>query len=241
MAHCRQLLPGDLLHFPAVQTILQRQQLPDLLEAEAQLLCPLDEAEALHMFGCVVPDTTQGLSRLGYEAAPLVIADGFHIDSGLSGKSTDGAPHSHIDSVVDYGPRITAFTGMATRFGRTPGYFKMSDKPKILGATGGAVALSALALAFGACCVAPWAVALLGVGGAVMLARLAGLQSPVVAVTLLLVGLGFWYAYRTRSSAKGRTCAVENRKGLRIAVWIGALIVISVDIASYLPRLASFW
>lgn len=117
----------------------------------------------------------------------------------------------------------------------------MNDKPKILGATGGAVALSALALAFGACCVAPWAVGLLGVGGAVLLARLAGLQSPVVAVTLMLVGLGFWYAYRSRSGVKGETCSIADRKGLRIAVWIGALIVICVDIASYLPRLASFW
>lgn len=117
----------------------------------------------------------------------------------------------------------------------------MNDRPKILGATGGAVALSALALAFGACCVAPWAVGLLGVGGAVMLARLAGLQSPVVAVTLVLVGLGFWYAYRTRSGTTSGTCPVEDRKGLRIAVWIGALIVIGLDIASYLPQLASFW
>jgi hypothetical protein len=117
----------------------------------------------------------------------------------------------------------------------------MSDKPKILGATGGAVALSALALAFGACCVAPWAVGLLGVGGAVMLARLAGLQSPVVALTLLLVGLGFWYAYRTRSGVKGGTCPAGDRRGLRVAVWIGALIVIAVDIASYLPRLGLFW
>lgn len=117
----------------------------------------------------------------------------------------------------------------------------MTDRPRILGATGGAVALSALALAFGACCVAPWAVGLLGVGGAVMLARLAGLQSPVVAVTLMLVGLGFWYAYRTRSGAGGEACPVEDHKGLRIAVWIGALIVICLDIASYLPRLAWFW
>jgi hypothetical protein len=117
----------------------------------------------------------------------------------------------------------------------------VSDKPKILGVTGGAVALSALALAFGACCVAPWAVGLLGVGGAVLLARLAGLQSPVVAVTPLLLGIGFWYAYRARSDAQGQTCPVEARRGLRIAMWIGALIVICVDIASYLPRLASFW
>lgn len=117
----------------------------------------------------------------------------------------------------------------------------MSDRPKIFGVTTGAVALSALALALGACCVAPWAVVLLGVGGAVMLARLAGLQPLMVAVTLLLLGLAFWYAYRTRSAVKGEPCPAEDRKGLRIAVWIGALIVICVDIASYLPRLASFW
>lgn len=115
----------------------------------------------------------------------------------------------------------------------------MGDKPKILGATGGAVALSALALAFGACCVAPWAVALLGVGGAVMLARLAGLQSAVVIGTLLLLGLGFWYAYRRRPAANGEACPVEGHRGVRIAVWVGALIVVCIDIASYVPRFAS--
>lgn len=117
----------------------------------------------------------------------------------------------------------------------------MSDKPKVLGVTGGAVALSALALALGLCCVAPWAVALLGVGGAVMFARFAGLQPPMVAATLLLLGLGFWYAYRRRSAVQAEVCPVEDRKGLRIVVWIAALIVICVDIASYLPRLSSFW
>lgn len=223
-----------------MQTILQTQQVPDLLQAEAELLRPLDETQALHMFRCVVPDATQGLRRLRDEPPPLVIADGFHIDPGVSGKSADRAPCSHIDSVVDYGPKITAFEGIATDSG-TARLNQMSDKPKVLGATGGAVALSALALAFGACCVAPWAAALLGVGGAVMLARLAGLQSPVVALTLVLVGLGFWYAYRTRSATEGGTCPVEDRKGLRIAVWIGALIVIGLDIASYLPQLAWLW
>lgn len=86
----------------------------------------------------------------------------------------------------------------------------MGDKPKILGATGGAMGLSALALAFGACCVAPWAVALLGVGGAVMLARLAALQPYAVAMTLVLLGIGFWYAYRKGPAAPDGTCSVEN-------------------------------
>ena len=42
-----------------------------------------------------------------------------------------------------------------------------------MGVTGGALGLSALALAFGVCCVAPCAVTVLGVAGAVLLARLA--------------------------------------------------------------------
>jgi hypothetical protein len=54
----------------------------------------------------------------------------------------------------------------------------MSEKPRIVGVTGGAVGLSALALAFGVCCVAPWAVTLLSVGGAVLLARVAFMQPP---------------------------------------------------------------
>jgi hypothetical protein len=115
----------------------------------------------------------------------------------------------------------------------------VKEQPKVLGATGGAVGLSALALAFGACCVAPWSVTLLGVGGAVLLARLAFVQRYVVAATLVLVGLGFWYAYRRQPAATGETCPVENRTGLRWLVWIGALIVIAVDIASFAPRYLS--
>ncbi|HZT04252.1 MAG TPA: hypothetical protein VFA39_18535 [Steroidobacteraceae bacterium] len=117
----------------------------------------------------------------------------------------------------------------------------MSNKPKILGVTGGAVALSGLALALGACCVAPWAVGLLGVSGAVMLARLAGLQSALVALTVVLTGLGFWYAYRKPSGPQSEACPVDDRRGLRIALWIGAWVVVCIDVASYVPRLASFW
>jgi MerT mercuric transport protein len=115
------------------------------------------------------------------------------------------------------------------------------ERPKALGAAGSAVGLSAIALGFGACCVAPWAVALLGVGGAVMLARLAVLQPYVVAVTLVLSGLAFWYAYRKQSAAAAASCPVASRRGLRVVVWIGALIVVIVDVASYVaPRLSSF-
>lgn len=115
----------------------------------------------------------------------------------------------------------------------------MNDRPKILGAAGGAVGLSAVALAFGVCCVAPWAVTLLGVGGAILLARLAVFQPYVVAATFALIGVGFWYAYRSKPGAADRqACTIENRKSLRWMVWIGAVIVILADVASFVPR---FW
>lgn len=111
----------------------------------------------------------------------------------------------------------------------------MYEKPKVLGTAGGALGLSGLALAFGACCVAPWAVALLGVGGAVLLARLAVIQPYLVAVTLLLLGASFWYAYRRLPAPGGDTCAADNRNGLRRMVWIAAFIVLLVDAASFVP------
>ena len=110
----------------------------------------------------------------------------------------------------------------------------MSEKRKIVGVTGGAVGLSALALAFGVCCVAPWAVTLLGVAGAVLLARLAFIQPYVVAATIVQLGIGFWFVYRRPRPAAA--CDLAQRHRSRWMVWGAATIVIAIDIASFAPR-----
>jgi mercuric ion transport protein len=110
----------------------------------------------------------------------------------------------------------------------------MTEKPAVVGVTGGALGLSALALAFGVCCVAPWAVTLLGVAGAVLLARLAFFQSYVVAATILLLGFGFWFVYRPPRTAV--VCDVAQQRRLRRFVWSAAIIVIAIDVASFAPR-----
>jgi hypothetical protein len=107
------------------------------------------------------------------------------------------------------------------------------EKPQVLGGTGGAVSLSALALAFGVCCAAPWAVTLLGVSGAVLLARLAFIQPYVVAGTLLLLGIGFWFVYRPRAEA---ICDVAQRRSLRWLMWIAAVVTLAIDLASFAPH-----
>ena len=48
----------------------------------------------------------------------------------------------------------------------------LSEKGRVIGTAGAALGLGAFAAAVGACCALPWAVALLGVSGAVALARL---------------------------------------------------------------------
>lgn len=106
----------------------------------------------------------------------------------------------------------------------------MNEKPQVLGVTGGALGLSALALAFGACCVAPWAVTSLGVSGAVLLARMAFVQPYAVAVTLALLGVGFWFVYRRRTDA---ACDVAQQRRLRWLVWAAAVIVIAINVASF--------
>jgi len=110
----------------------------------------------------------------------------------------------------------------------------VSEKPAVMGVTGGALGLSALALAFGVCCVAPWAVTLLGVAGAVLLARLAFFQPYVVAATIVLLGIGFWFVYRRPRTAAA--CDVAQKRRLRRLVWSAAIIVIAIDLASFSPR-----
>jgi mercuric ion transport protein len=110
----------------------------------------------------------------------------------------------------------------------------MSEKPRVVGLTSGALGLSALALAFGTCCVAPWAVTVLGVSGAVVLARVAFVQPYVVAGTLALLGIGFWFVYR-RPRAEA-ACDIARQRRLRWLVWSAAIIVVAIDVASFVPR-----
>jgi mercuric ion transport protein len=125
--------------------------------------------------------------------------------------------------------RLMGIQGISAR-----GETAMTERPAVVGVTGGALGLSALALAFGVCCVAPWAVTLLGVAGAVLLARLAFVQPYVVAATIVLLGIGFWFVYRRPRTAA--TCDVAQQRRLRRLVWSAAIVVIAIDVASFAPR-----
>ena len=120
--------------------------------------------------------------------------------------------------------------------GSAPAEAKANDAP-VIGAAGGAVGLGAIAAVLGTCCVAPWAVGLIGVAGAVALARLTVLTPWLVGGSIILLGLTFYLAYRPRAVCTEDACETTARRRLRRIAWLGALLVaamLAVTLSPYL-------
>jgi hypothetical protein len=107
----------------------------------------------------------------------------------------------------------------------------VSRKSRVIGSAGGALGLGTLAAAIGACCGLPWAVALLGVSGAVALARLAFLLPYALAGAGVLLALALWWAYRPPAVCDDGSCDAAARRPLRWIVWGAAVLV--VGLATY--------
>jgi hypothetical protein len=115
----------------------------------------------------------------------------------------------------------------------------MAEKPVVIGTAGGALGLGVLAAAVGGCCAAPWAVALLGVAGAVTLARLTFLLPYALSGSAALLGVAFWWAYRPLPACADATCAATTRRSLRIVLWVATALVAALTAVALIPLLAS--
>lgn len=104
----------------------------------------------------------------------------------------------------------------------------MSENARVLGTAGGAVGLGAFGAALGACCGFPWAVALLGVTGAVALARLAFLLPYALIGAGVLLIVAFWLAYRPAVACSDGTCNPASRRPLRVMVWVATVLVVGL-------------
>jgi hypothetical protein len=113
----------------------------------------------------------------------------------------------------------------------------MSKNKRIFGAAGGAMGMGALAALLGACCVAPWAVGLVGVAGAVALARLAVLQPYLLVAAGAFLALAFFWAYRPVPNCDDVVCVPESRRRLRWMVWIAAVVVAGLAASALTPSL----
>jgi hypothetical protein len=97
-----------------------------------------------------------------------------------------------------------------------------------MGAAGSALGLGAFAATVGACCGLPWAVALLGVSGAVVLARLSFLLPYALLGAAGLLAVAFWWAYRRPAVCADGSCDTASRRPLRWIVWTAALLVLGL-------------
>jgi hypothetical protein len=111
----------------------------------------------------------------------------------------------------------------------------MQDGRWGVGAAAGAVGLGGGALFLSACCVAPWAVTLFGVGGAVALARLSFLQPAFLLGAVLLLGGAFWIAYRRPSRCREADCQTGSQLRLRRMAWTAAAIVAILALIAWSP------
>ena len=106
----------------------------------------------------------------------------------------------------------------------------MSEKARVLGSAGGALSLGTLAAAIGACCGFPWAVSLLGVSGAVALARLSFFLPYALLGAVALLAVAFWWAYRPLAVCADGTCSPVSRRPLRIVVWAATVLVVGLAV-----------
>jgi hypothetical protein len=111
----------------------------------------------------------------------------------------------------------------------------MSERKRVFGVAGGAVGLGGLAAALGTCCVAPWAVTVLGVSGAITLARFAKAQPYLLIAAAVMLGLAFFWAYRPQPVCVDDTCVPAQRRRQRWVVWLAALAFAALAWLSLFP------
>src|SRR5438132_10638740 len=106
---------------------------------------------------------------------------------------------------------------------------------KLSGLTVAGAVVSALLASV--CCIGPLVLAVLGIGGAGLLARFEVYRPVFTVATFALLGVGFWLAYRKPKVIEGDACGCEypraNRLG-RALLWIAAAVAIVFWSAPYI-------
>ena len=101
------------------------------------------------------------------------------------------------------------------------------ERLNALGAGGGATGLSLFASLVGLCCVGPWTVALLGVSGAVSMARWQPFRPYILGASAILLAWGFWRTYRLNKVCVAEGCE-EKKPGLamHLSLWLSATLLV---------------
>ena len=107
----------------------------------------------------------------------------------------------------------------------------MSGPKAGLSAVGAVVA----ALLAAACCIGPAVLAIAGLGGAASAFILAPYRSYLLGFSFVLLGLGFYFAYRRKSTAcraDGQRLTASSGQAGKLLLWIATPVVVLVSLSS---------
>ncbi len=104
----------------------------------------------------------------------------------------------------------------------------MREDKKIAVTSGSAVGLSALSSLIGLCCIGPWAVAVLGVSGAITMARWQPLRPYFLGVAVIMLLWAFWRVYgpARKKLCQAGVCPSRPSTWLQLSLWCAAILVL---------------
>ena len=114
----------------------------------------------------------------------------------------------------------------------------MQEQNRIIASGGSAVGLSMFASFVGLCCIGPWTVALLGVSGAVSMARWQPFRPYILLVAASLLAWAFWRTYRLKRVCLAEGCADKRPGGaMYFSLYLSALLLLFAVFAERLQWL----
>lgn len=109
---------------------------------------------------------------------------------------------------------------------------------RAIGAGAGAASgTSLIAAIVSFCCAGPWAVMLLGVPGAIFLARWAPYRPYLIVASGALLAWSFWRSYRLRQECAAGKCASGPSPLLMGALWAASALWLFALVAPYVADL----
>ena len=103
----------------------------------------------------------------------------------------------------------------------------MREDKRLAATSGSAIGISAIASFIGLCCIGPWAVALLGVSGAVAMAKWQPFRPYILGLAVVMLLCAFWRVY---GPPRKKLCdaglyAARPSLWLQGSLWLAAILI----------------